>query len=109
MLSSYLIQYACAKAYYNDACHKGTEAFVKQTGFESATNGIETYSQNKVKTIAHTYLGDDGVKYTLTVYSAYHAVVTRTITLPCPTFGLADSITSESHLNSTQLNVRWKF
>lgn len=109
MLTSYLIQAACANAYYSDACHKASEAFVRQAGIERDVGSMEGWSEGKVKHYAFTFIGEDGLKYGAILYGGYHIVVSRTVTLNCPTLGLANSISTDLSPSQGLLNFRWNF
>lgn len=109
MIISYLIQLGCANMTAGDACHKASEAFVKQSGLEQNFSAVESWSRNEANRYAKAYLGDDVMKSGAVAYGAYHTVVTRTLTLKCPTFGIANSITSEIHPDSSKLTIEWKF
>lgn len=109
MLTSYLIQAACANAYYSDACHKASEAFVKQSGIERDVGSIEGWTENKAKNYVYSFVGANGVKYGAILYGGYHIVVTRTVTLNCPTLGVADAVSTDLSPDQGKLNLRWNF
>lgn len=109
MLTAYAIQLACANAYYSDACFKASDAFMKQAGIERDVGSLEGWTQGKVKHYVFTFIGEDGVRYAGFLIGGYHIVVSRTVTLNCPTLGLANSISTDLSPSEGKLNFRWNF
>lgn len=109
MLTSYLIQLACSNTSNTDACNKASEAFSKQAGIERSVESFEGWSKGSATHYSKTYLGDETVKYTGLTYTAYHAIVTKSLTLSCPTLGIANTVISETHPDSSKLIIQWNF
>lgn len=109
MLTAYMIQAACANAYHSDACNKASEAFVKQTGIERDLGSLEGWYEGRAKQYAFTFIGSDGIKYGAVLYSGYHIAVTKTVTLNCPTLGIANTVSTDLSPDQGKLNFRWNF